>query len=74
MKLKVKVVVEPSNADPSILVGLALIRVNEDAVALASSYQKKIFECVNGYKCVYLAPDMFKSLEERMKFYAKYHQ
>ncbi|GBP62501.1 hypothetical protein EVAR_44741_1 [Eumeta japonica] len=31
---KTKVVVEPLNADPSIVIGLALIRVNEDAAAV----------------------------------------
>ncbi|GBP65757.1 hypothetical protein EVAR_44402_1 [Eumeta japonica] len=40
MRLKGKVVVELPNADPSILIDLALIRANEGAAVLASSYQK----------------------------------
>ncbi|GBP63058.1 hypothetical protein EVAR_87430_1 [Eumeta japonica] len=41
MRLKGKVAVEPPNADPSILIDLALIRAKEDAAVLASSYQKE---------------------------------
>ncbi|GBP75872.1 hypothetical protein EVAR_32019_1 [Eumeta japonica] len=40
MGLKGKIVMEPSNSDPSILIGLALIRVDENAAMLVSSYQK----------------------------------
>ncbi|GBP27653.1 hypothetical protein EVAR_12697_1 [Eumeta japonica] len=52
MRLKGKVVVEPSNADPSIFIDLALSRANEDVTVLASSYKKKISERVNGNEYV----------------------
>ncbi|GBP20479.1 hypothetical protein EVAR_78855_1 [Eumeta japonica] len=53
---------EPSNEDPSILIGLALTRANEDAAVFASSYQKN-------YLNVH-ALNICKPLEERKEFWA----
>ncbi|GBP74539.1 hypothetical protein EVAR_84893_1 [Eumeta japonica] len=64
MRLKGKVVVEPLNADPSILIGLALIRANEDAALLVKIGLTRIL-ILGTY-----APDMSKPLEEREEFWA----
>ncbi|GBP71663.1 hypothetical protein EVAR_62909_1 [Eumeta japonica] len=63
MRLKEKVVVEPSNADPLINIDLALIRAYEDVAVLASSYQKD-------YLNLCISPKLFKPLEERKEFWA----
>ncbi|GBP18889.1 hypothetical protein EVAR_20421_1 [Eumeta japonica] len=68
-RLKGKVMVEPSNADLSILIGLAFNRANEDAAVLASSYQKNYLNVKLLRMCVY-ALDMSKPLEEREEFWA----
>ncbi|GBP89866.1 hypothetical protein EVAR_65755_1, partial [Eumeta japonica] len=55
---KGKLVMTSSNAHPSVLIGLALMRAKE-----ASFYQKD-------YLNVHIAPDMSKPLEEQEKFWA----
>ncbi|GBP61973.1 hypothetical protein EVAR_40981_1 [Eumeta japonica] len=51
MKLKGKLVAEPTNTDPSVLIGLVLIRTNEDQ-PVDFILPKRLSECVNGYERV----------------------